>query len=278
MSINHQFQLGESINPQSTADLLKDEKVRELILLAGKDGTGKSSAIVSLAMWLEVSSPNSKFYIIDTENKIRSTLKSFGDDKPHNIQYLKCETMNDVTRAVEYVLAKHSNGDWLAAESLARIWERAQDLAYSSIAGVSKAEYLEKKQKGKGPIPQPGDFWNIAKGAYDGAFFDLLTNSDSLSSIVTTTVAKAKEASGSYKENVDRKSLRFELGIDCNLEGAPRTPYYVETLAMMEMKQGKISCRVIRDNNSVLEDPRVEFAVEGKKMWGMNFMSQCRGL
>lgn len=265
-----------------TASQLMDSAVPipEFILLAGKDSTGKSSALVSLLWYLQQMQPEVTGYVLDTENKFRSAVKSFGADAPTNFFYYKCDTMNQVTYSVSDILKRHKPGDWLLCESLARIWERAQDLGYNITSGVDKAEYLERKrtgQAGKSPIPgNVGDFWTIVKGAHDGAFFDLLTQQTDLNVIATTTIAKPKQDRANYKESVDRKALRVELGIDSNLEGAPRLPYYVQTLALLDLVGGKVSCRILRDNNSTLDDSRVEFDVPTRKDWAVNFWSQCR--
>lgn len=269
----------ETVEAQSTAELLGDGTVRELILLAGKDGVGKSSFLISLAKYIEDTAPDATFHIIDTENKIKSTLRSFGADAPNNISYHKCDTMNNVTATVAQVLERHKPGDWLGVESLARIWDKAQDLAYLTLAQVTKAEYLSRRPKsgpGSGPIPQPDNFWQIVKGAHDGAFFDLLAGCDDLNSIFTTTIAKAKPDRDNRKENQDRKAMRIEFGIDCNLDGAPRLPYFIETLILQELRGNDVGCRVLRDNLSTADDPRPEFDVPDKKSGGPMFMATCR--
>src|SRR5579859_6495436 len=250
-------------------------------MLAGEDGVGKSSALISLAWYVEQTQPEAKFFIMDTENKIRSTLKSFGKEAPQNIVYYKCDTMNQVTAVTAEVLEKHKPGDWLGVESMSRIWERAQDMGYQAITGTGKADYMERRREKAGkkePVtPRPDELWSIVKGAHDSAFLDLLTQSDTLNVILTTIVAKPPKPDAFIKESVDRKAIRFELGIDVGLEGSPRLPYYMESLMLLEMKGGVVSCRVLRDNLSKLENGRIEFEVPDRKSWAMEFFGQCRG-
>ena len=270
----------QAVVAQTTDDMMAGGPVREFIMLAGKDSTGKTCAVLSLAMYIQMTQPEAKFYIIDTENKVKGALRSFGADAPANIVYYKVGNMNEVTEVIAKVIEQHSPGDWLATESLARVWERAQDLGYQAIEGVSKVEFLERKRLDKNiksPIPRPDDFWAVVKGAHDGAFFDLLTQMDDLNCVFTTTIAKAKPDYGNRKENADRKALRIELGIDSNLEGAPRLPYYVETLCLLDLVAGNVTCRVLRDNLSTAESSRLEFEVPDKKSWGLQFYANCRG-
>lgn len=269
----------DKVTPQTSSQLMDGAPIREFIMLAGKDSVGKTSALVSLARYVELMSPDATFYVIDTENKFKGAMRSFGDDAPKNIVYYKCSSMNDVTSSVAVILERHKPGDWLAVESLSRAWELAQDLGYQVTEGVSKIEYLERKRAtgGKSPIPgNVGDFWAIVKGAHDGGFFHLLTQIDNLNVICTTTIAKPQKERPNAKENVDRKALRVELGIDSNLEGAPRLPYYVESLALLDLVGGRVSCRVLRDNLSTKDESRNEFAVPDKKSWGFAFYESCR--
>lgn len=259
---------------------LQSTPTREFIMVGGKDGTGKTNLIVSLAKYVESVTPEAEVLVIDSENKFKSAIQSWGSDAPRNIKYYKVGGMNEITKVTAHIIANHNPGDWLCVESLARVWERAQDLGYQAVAGVDKIEYLERKRADKtikSPIPRPDDFWAVVKGAHDSAFFDLLTQVEDLNVLCTTTIAKAKQEFGGRKENVDRKALRVELGIDSNLEGAPRLPYYVETLMLLELEGGEFKCRVLRDNLSTAEESRQEFPVPDKKAWATMFYSTCRG-
>lgn len=269
-----------------TAEQLLGSYTRELILVAGKDGTGKSSAIVSLAAFVAMTQPEAEFNVIDSEHKFGSALKSFGSDAPHNIRYYPVDNMNQATAAIRDILKRHKPSDWLAVESMARMWEHAQNLAYEAVAGVGKIEFLEMKIneqtktgviRKNSPIPNPDDFWKIAKGAHDGAFLDLITSAVDLNCILSTICKKPPEDRGgrSY-DNKDRKILRAELGIDLNLGGAPALPFYFETLCLLELTSGKVTCQVLRDNLSQKEITRPKFDVADRKAWAMAFWGESR--
>lgn len=270
-----------------TAEQLLGSYTRELMLIAGKDGTGKSSAIVSLAAFVQMMQPEAEFNVIDSEHKFGSALKSFGTDAPHNIRYYAVNDMNQATTAISDILKRHKPGDWLAVESMARIWDHAQNLTYLAVAGVSKIEYLEMKINAKtptgvirkdSPIPNPNEFWQICNGAHNGAFIDLITRTRDLNCILTTTCKRPPEDRGSGRsfDNKDRKIFRAEVGIDLNLGGAPSLPFYFETMCLLELEGGKVRCRVLRDNNSQKEDTRPTFDVADRKAWAMSFWGACR--
>lgn len=269
----------------STAQLMSMEQ-REFMLMVGKDGAGKSSAVVSLAKWVQdVLNPEANFWVIDTENKFPTALRSFGPDAPTNIKYFKCEIMNDVTNSWDVIAANRRRGDWLAVESMSRVWERAQDMGYRAISGFDKAAYMEKRRElgiklGRAQmpvvIPKPDEFWNIVKGAHDGAFLDEISQATSLNTIMTTTIAKPPKDTGFIKENATRKEVRAEFGLDVGIDGAPRLPYFVETMVILDMAAGKGNCRVIRDNINASDENRKTFDIDDKKAWARSFWSNCR--
>jgi hypothetical protein len=270
-----------TVTPLSSREIMDGDAPREFILLAGKDSVGKSCAIVSLAWYVEnVLNPEAKFFVIDSENKFRTALRSFGADAPKNIVYYKVDDMNQVTWVTDQVMRQHRPGDWLACESMSRIWERAQDLGYMTVSGYMKAEYMEARAAmagKKAPVtPSPDQLWSVTKGAHDVAFLDRLTQCDTLNVILTTTISRPPKDNAFMKESAERKALRLEVGIDSGIEGAPRLPYYVESLLLLELKNGKVTCRVLRDNLSANDETRGEFPVSDKKSWATEFYSNCR--
>src|SRR5690606_4395760 len=114
-----------------TGDALVDLPIRELILLCGKDGKGKTSALVSLAHYFAEADPARTIWVLDTEGKYRSILRGFGP-APANIRYFAASTMNDVTAATRHIVESHAPGDWLCIVSLHLIWEKCHDIVYNS--------------------------------------------------------------------------------------------------------------------------------------------------
>lgn len=260
------------------SDLLNDPSVgREFILLAGKDGTGKTCALLSLAEFVEQLTPDNSVWVIDTENKFAAAVKANGR-VPANLKLYLCETMNDVTEAANEILASRAPGDWVFVESAGRVWERAQDIGYQVITGTAKAAYMERRRTELRPdgkqlpvTPRPDDLWSIIKGAHDTEFLDRLMHASDLQVVISTGVARVKEKRGNQKENPDRVDFRAETGIDLNLEGAPRLPYYALTGVLLERERGKVYARVWRDSNSLLDDPAVTFEVPNKKSFAAEF-------
>lgn len=267
----------------TTAQMLEMTQ-REYILLIGKDGAGKTSAMVSIAKWVQdVLNPDATIHIIDSETKFPTAVRSFGPDAPTNLLLYPCNNMNEINKAIDEIMEKRKPGDWVFAESMGRIWTWAQDMGYMAVSGYDKSTYLEKRAKFARKdmpvvIPKPNDFWSIVKGAHDTGFLDVLTQASSLNVVLSTTISKPPvEKPGSIiKENETRKETRVEFGIDSGLDGAPRMATYVETTILFDLEKGRVSCRVLRDNPSPLADTRIEFDVEDKKSWAPTFWNTCR--
>jgi hypothetical protein len=274
----------------TSSDLLTAGAGREFILIGGKDGVGKTSALISIAMVVNgkvdnldgcvIYNPGAKVYVLDTEHKFASVYRQFGASAPDNIIYYYCQTMDELLLAFGKVLEVIKPGDWIMVESMARIWEHTQDLAYREVTGLSKAEFLAKRRSTEGrkgsPIPQPDHFWNIAKSAHDAEFLQVLVARDDINVAMTTILTRPPKESPTRSENIDRKELRLEFGIDSSLGGTPTLPYQPETLVLLDRVRGDVKASVLRDNNSALEDGRVEFWVPTKKSFGPEWMRNCR--
>ncbi len=260
------------------ADLLNVPS-REFILLAGKDGSGKSCAIISLADFISQIEPEATVYVLDLEGKFRAALQSYGSVPP-NLSFYAVDTMNDVTEAFDIIMATRKPGDWLFVESAGRLWERAQDMGYQVITGTTKALYMEKRratpagQKQPPVTPRPDDLWSIIKGAHDSAFLDIIAQTNDLNVVITTGVSRVKEARNNRKESQDRMDWRSETGIDLNLEGAPRLPYYPFTGILLERINGGVTARIWRDNLSKLDDPVITFSVPTRKDFAVQLWAE----
>jgi len=276
--------------PLTSSDLLATDAGREFILIGGKDGVGKTSALVSIAMVVNgkvddldgciIFNPGAKVYVLDTEHKFASVYRQFGSNAPDNIVYYYCQTMDELLVAFGKVMQGIRPGDWIMPESMARIWEQTQDLAYREVTGMSKAEFLVKRRATEGkkgsPIPQPDHFWNIAKSAHDAEFLQVLVARDDINVAMTTILTRPPREAPNRSENIDRKELRMEFGIDSGLGGTPTLPYQPETLVLLDRVRGDVRASVLRDNNSALDNGRVDFWVPTKKSFGLEWMRNCR--
>jgi len=264
-----------------TLEELDAELIRELIMMTGKDGVGKTSALVSLARYVEEHQPDANFYIIDTENGFKKIWRGFGDERPKNVVYYPCQNMDEVLLSYDQIVKEYQPGDWMSVESMMKVWDLSQNMGYLEIEGLDKSEYLAKRKRtGKGgPIPHPDRFWDVVKTAHDTDFVTDFTHRDDLNVIMFTGVGRPRQERNNRKENADRKDFRREFGIDMNIESAPRLPYVPDTFCMLDREDGRVYCTVHKDRNSVGWDGVTNrFEIQDHGDWAPAFYEIMRGV
>jgi len=106
----------------------------ELILLIGPPDSGKSMSIIHIA---EVVKPV-KGKVIDTENGVAQL---WGRVYRHldNLEIVNCRTIEDVLQAFEQFRREVKPQDWFVIDSVARIWEMAQDKTHDILLSLMSA-------------------------------------------------------------------------------------------------------------------------------------------
>ena len=263
---------------------LLDFEEREFILIGGKDGVGKSSAIVSMALYVFDTKPDAKFFYIDTENGFRKIFKTF-PTPPRNLVYFHCNNMEEVLDAFDQIQEQMEPGDWVAVESMTKIWELCQNLGYEAVSGVDKTKFmLRRRQAAKagdkktaGTVtPDPENLWAITKEAHDVEFVDIMQNWEDVNVVWTTTMAKPREQRANRKESRDRVDFRNEFGIDSNMGGFPRLPYIPDTVIILNREKGMVYGKVIKDRSALPWLDYPEFDVETNLAFAEAFFDKYR--
>jgi len=251
---------------------------RENILLIGHSDTGKSTDIVMIA---EAIRGKGRVFVIDTENGIIKVWKNLFRHVD-NLELILCASIDDVLKTFEELQREVQPQDWIAFESMAKIWEMAQDKAYLEVAGMTKAEYLVTKDKAQSPVPQPQFFWQIAKHYYEGGIIDPMRDLDPM---MAELVKRAKSAGCNIiattllaKERPDfmesrRRQIAQELGFNILWEGSPRLPSYFDTVVVTSKPGGEFRAAVIKDRG--YERPKLIVEFEVKQFWH-DFQQNCR--
>jgi hypothetical protein len=117
--------------PLTSTDLLTTEAGREFILIGGKDGVGKTSALISIAMVVNgkvdnldgcvIFNPAAKVYVLDTEHKFASVYRQFGANAPDNIALVTALFLNWM-RAVAKGILKGARGCVNVQFGLMNLW------------------------------------------------------------------------------------------------------------------------------------------------------------
>jgi len=238
-----------------TPEKLRETQEKEFILLIGHPSSGKSFSCLTMAQYWQAFHPEAKVFILDTERGIKKLLdRQFPDLS--NFLYWFVSDAEEAIRAVKETkkLVSSERNDLLIFESLSRNWEQAQDLASQAVTGMPRDEWLSKwvretklvKEKGS-PIPHPDLFWPIAKDAHVRNILDVFSNElKILCNIVCTTTLPPG------RSPVREKGLRAEiarefLGIEITPDGAPRNPYYFDTVILLEQDHEGFFGKVLKD-------------------------------
>ena len=223
-------------------------KPREYILLIGSPASGKSHTVLS-TVYMASKLEKARGYIIDTEGGILKLWKTrFSDLAPgKGINYYSVSSIEEFLDTFDEIRPELKAGDWLAVESLVRLWEWAQSYTYEAITGLTKLAYLEKRlieREGKrlsSPIPQPDLFWQIAKHHYQRCFLDQLQSLPC--NIMLTTTLSADKPPGMTSEA--RKEMVKFAGVSA--DGWPRGPYYPDTLIITTCERDGYYATITKD-------------------------------
>ena len=124
---------------------------REVILAAGGPSTGKSHAIVQLA--IQGLEEGFNVVVIDRDRGVAKAIKEFIklgiiDSVPDNMDYFIATSWEKVMGAVDHAFANLGTGDWLCYDMIGGLWDLAQDeftrLVYEET-GLSKMMALRQE-------------------------------------------------------------------------------------------------------------------------------------
>jgi len=260
-----------------TSQDLDQYRPRYFMLLIGHPGSGKSTDIVHIA---EAIYP-AKVYCVDTENGV---IQLWKNKYRHldNLTVSLCTNIEDVIGEIGYFISLVKPEDFICVESMARIWEMAQDAGYEKIVGMTKEAWLREgmKQLGsKAVVPDPGMMWQEVKRAYEGGIVNPLRELDPI-------MAELKSMAGCNilcttllaKERPDwldarRRKLAHELGLSVMWEGSPRLPSYPDTIILTTIEEKKFYAEVLKDRGWQEPAQTIKFEVRN---FLRDFESNCR--
>lgn len=116
----------------SDLDLLMEE--REVIMLAGGQGSGKSYSVAKLVE--KGADEGFQVFIIDRDRGLSKVLRGlFGKNMPDNLEYYLIREWDDIYTALNEAHNLLGPGDWLVFEHIGRLWDRAQEAFAEKVYG-----------------------------------------------------------------------------------------------------------------------------------------------
>lgn len=147
-------------------------KSRERILGFGREGTGKSSAVLSIARKI----PNVNFWIIDNDNSYERLLETDFPDVAENGNLLFCgqdfggapNTWKGGIAGLADASDKMARDDWLVADMLSKFWDHVQEWFVESIFQEDIDDYFLKVRMEKARLKDSSGKDKKALGAFEG--------------------------------------------------------------------------------------------------------------
>lgn len=150
------------------------EAVQERILTFGAAGSGKSTAWLSTAKWLQEQGSTATFWVLDTDRAASRMLAGVKFAGLTNIKVAVCRNWPELVAATDAALDRARAGDWLVVDMVDKVWEYAQAHFVNVMHGVDMEAYLLTVRKALGansknlkPFEGMID-WPVINGMYKG--------------------------------------------------------------------------------------------------------------
>lgn len=152
-------------------------KSRERILLYGREGTGKSTAALSIAR----ATPTSKFWIVDNDNTYDRLLESGFPELLERGQVLMAgedfgvnpNSWDGSRQSIAEAVGNMARDDWLVVDMLSKLWDQVQEWFIEQVFGDEIDDYflrvrIEKERYNEAARSSGKDKEKKALGAFEG--------------------------------------------------------------------------------------------------------------
>lgn len=240
--------------------------MREKILVAGGTNSGKTIAIIQLAVMF----PDKRVYAFDAEGDINLTIEEMGLELP-NLTVKEVIPDWDKLRA-DYQEAKKvlTADDWCCFDMLGVFWDLAQNSFSKSVFGESPSQHIValRKETGKADF---GGFsgltdWTVIKRMHNEDIFDDAVRWSPFNVLATTTL-------GDYspKEKVPKTGMEGLMVKEFGqkLEGEKHNKYRFRTIAILyqDITDGRFCFKLVKLKGTALKQPLQEFDVTGRSFY-----------
>lgn len=238
---------------------------RERILVYGTEGSGKTSAWLSIANLYQAQEMPNRFYVLDTEDSVP---RSMSNRYTHleNVHITGANRFNEYIEWAEYLQEVVQEGDWVVADSGSSGYEAATayylEKRYSQSRAVYELEHLLAGNKG--PAIDPGDWVNI-RNLFLYWWKNLVTvrlSEDFGIHVFATGEAKQ------LLEHYDAKKADTSAWLDYHEvgwrpDGHQKWPYTMHTVAYMKRSSSAWWCRTMKDRERETGNFKVnDFAID----------------
>lgn len=243
--------------------------MREKILIGGDTNSGKTLAIIRLA----VSYPERKVWAFDAEGDINLTLKDIGlrDEEQDLVPNLTVVEARPDWAELEskYKEAKEALApdDWMTFDMMGVFWDLAQNYFSRSVFGESPAEHIvalrrDAKRADFGGFDGLTD-WTVIKRMHNEDIFDDVTKWSPFNVLATTSLTDF-----SPKERVPQTGVRGLMAKEFGrrLEGEKHNEFRFREIAIIywNIREGKYCFKLVKEKGKVPTQPLPEYDFTGQ--------------
>lgn len=241
---------------------------REVVLLGGDQGTGKSYSIVMLV--LDALESGHKVMVVDRDRGVSKALREVWGDgaPPENLDYRLAKSWHVIPQAVSDALNTLGTGDWLCFEHLGRLWDFAQTEYSRHVYGLDVSQHLmalnaearatmaalgvntrdedkTKRREANEILAQKTAFsgldgrtdWSVIKRMHNDDVIDRAILEGSFNILSTTSMTPI------LKDEVERGAWKMFHGILSRPEGEKHNVFRHDTIAICYKRDGRFLWR-----------------------------------
>lgn len=249
--------------------------MREKILVAGDTNTGKTLALIQLA----VSLPERKVVVFDAEGDVNLSLEELGLELP-NLTVVEVKpdwvALTQAYQAAKEVLEPH---DWICFDMLGVFWDLAQNVFSKSVFGTSPAQHIialrrDAKRADFGGFDGLTD-WTVIKRMHNEDIFDDALRWSDFNVLATTSLTDF-----SPKERIPKTGVEGIMAEEFGkkFEGEKHNKFRFRTIAVIynKLKERKFCFKLVKLKGQPVELPLPEYDFTGQSF--IDVYQQVRGI
>ena len=237
--------------------------MREKILIGGGTNSGKTLAIIQLAVY----APDRLVYCFDAEGDVNLTLEEFGLELPNLIVKEVVPDWNKLTADYREAKGVLTEDDWCCFDMLGVFWDLAQNSFSRAVFGESPSQHIItlRREAGKADF---GGFdgltdWTVIKRMHNEDIFDDALRWSPFNVLATTSLTDFSPKEKVPKTGVEGLMVK-EFGQ--KLEGEKHNKYRFRTIAIVyeKLPSHRFCFKLVKTKGAPAQEPLREFDFTGK--------------
>jgi hypothetical protein len=240
--------------------------MREKILLAGDANTGKTLAIIQVAILF----PEQKVWVFDAEGDVALSLEDLGLELPNLTIKPVVPDWEKLTRDYQEAKSSLTEQDWCCFDMLGVFWDMAQNSFSRSVFGESPSQHIIRLRREAGKADFGGfdglTDWTVIKRMHNEDIFDDAVRWSPFNILATTSLSDFSPREKVPKTGVEGLMAK-EFGK--KLEGEKHNKYRFRTIAILyqRLTDGHYLYKLVKEKGQGGVFPLEEVDITGKSFY-----------